>query len=123
MIVLINIVPIVMHIILLYVLRNISPGDLSMVELIYNSFVVPVYLILANKTTHVKYDVLRVILLSLVLICNVVIAYIVWGITTSQLGKADSETIQIYNLEFYISEIVLIVGWILKKVIFGKKKR
>ena len=107
---LLNILPILFHIVLLCLFKNFRPGDVAMIELIYNSMVTPIYLLIINRPTYTMGNIIKIFAMAMVITLNIIISYVNWGIESNKLYQPDSETILVLKTEFLIGIVILIVG-------------
>lgn len=118
---LLNILPLFFHIVLLCVFKNIRPGDIAMIELIYNSVITPIYLLVLNKPTYTMGNITKIFAMAMVITLNTIISYVNWGMKSNKLYQPDSETILVLKTELLIGIVILIVGICITHFIKFKK--
>lgn len=117
-------IPILVHIICLLLGLWIKPGDLSMIEFVFDTIIVPIYLIVINYKLVTKVALTKIvgylILMMVVILAGHGIHYLNWGISTGYLTTPDSATVHLFQITVLISLVILIIGWIAVFVIKNK---
>lgn len=117
-------IPILVHIICLLLGLWIKPGDLSMIEFVFDTIIVPIYLIVINYKLVTKVALPKIvgylILMMVVILAGHGIHYLNWGISTGYLTTPDSATVHLFQITVLISLVILIIGWIAVFVIKNK---
>ncbi len=117
-------IPILIHIICLLLGLWIKPGDLSMIEFVFDTIIVPIYLIVINYKLVTKVALPKIvgylIFMMVVILAGHGIHYLNWGISTGYLTTPDSATVHLFQITVLISLVILIIGWIAVFVIKNK---
>lgn len=115
--------PIVIH--LLFLPFWLLDVDISIIEILVGTFIVPVYLIAVFGIKMSRFSPGKFILMLIIILAitnlGIAIDYFNWGIVTGYLLKPDSETVYLTKLQMNIASIIVIIGWIIMSIIKRKK--
>ena len=93
----------------------VDATDMALVELLFNVFIAPIMLIFLNAKLclwrHLWSSMLFIIPMLIVLVAEIALGYLRWGIQTGNLYKPDSETLLVVQSEILWASIITFVGW------------
>ena len=108
-------IPIVTHLIFLPLLFFERNGEISLIEILVGTIIIPIYLVIVSYKFLDDFSMSKfffmLLIILVVTILGIVISYFNWGITTRNLLKPDSETIHIINWQMIIASIIVVIGW------------
>lgn len=121
-----NILPVVVNILFLpfwFIEEKvdfITKGTISFVEMIFNAFIVPVFLLIINFYTLKKINKpiwQHYIIMIITAIISGAICYINWGINSGNLLNPDGMTVALTQLIIIISVTIITVASIVIKIV------